>query len=368
MSNELDSTVRPAGRPSLVFVAAATAVALGVLALAAATWMVRGVLITVAAALLLAAGLEPQVRAVQRRVGRRGTAVLVVVAAILAGLVLFVTLALRPAVDQAAELVDDLPELLDRLSERFGGSALADHLASPEFEQQVRGALDDVVAFAANSLGAAFGVLGSVVGVVLTGFTVAATTVYAMLALPRIRAFAGRAAGDPERVAVVAEVFRRVGGYVTGQLGICACAGISSAIFFVIVGVPYAALLALVVAVLDAVPQVGATLAAVVAVLVALTVGFGTAVAVAVFFIAYQQLENFVIAPRVFASAVSLTPMTVFLAVLAGGALAGFVGAILALPVTAAATVVLRYVFRRRLGEEPPVEVGDEVRLNRHRG
>ncbi|WP_053204276.1 AI-2E family transporter [Jiangella muralis] len=348
MSNELDRTARPPGRPSLGFVAAATAVVIGVLALAVATWMVRGVIITVAAGLLLAAGLDPQVRAVQRRVRRRGTAVLVVVAAIGAGLLLFATLALRPAIDQAGELVDDLPVLLDRLSERFAGSAAADYFASPEFEQQVRGAIDDVVAFTANSLGVAFGVLGSVAGVVFTGFTVAATTVYAMLALPRIKAFAGRAAGDPERVAVVAEVFRRVGGYVTGQLGICACAGASSAIFFLIVGLPYAALLALIVAVLDAVPQIGATLAAVVAVLVALTVSFGTAVAVTVFFIAYQQLENFVIAPRVFASAVSLTPMTVFLAVLAGGALAGFVGAILALPVTAAVTVVLRYVLRGR--------------------
>lgn len=336
-------------RPSIAFVARATVVVIAVVAVAVASWVVRGVIVTVTVGFLLAAGLDPLVRAVQRRVGRRGVAVLTVVVALVAALALFVTVALRPAIAQAAEFVADLPELLGRLSARFGDSAVAGYLASPEVERQVSGAIDDVVAFAADSLGAVVGILASVGGAIFTGFTVAATTVYTMLALPRIRAFAGRAAGDPERVHMVAEIFRRVGGYVTGQLGICASAGITSAVFFLIIGLPYAALLAMVVAVLDAVPQVGATLAAVVAVLVALTVSFGTAVAVALFFIIYQQFENFVIAPRVFASAVSLTPMAVYLAVLVGGTLAGFVGAILALPVAATVTVVFRYVFRHSL-------------------
>lgn len=333
------------------FVARSATVVIGIIALAVVAWLARGVIVTVTVGFLLAAGLDPLVLAVQRRVGRRGAAVLIVVVALAAALALFVTVALRPAIGQAADFVAKLPELLDRLSARFGGSGIADYLASPKFEEWFRGALDDVVAFAVDSLGAVVGVLGSLGGAVFTGFTVAATTVYTMLALPRIKAFAGRAAGEPERVDLVAEVFRRVGGYVTGQLGICACAGIASAIFFFVIDLPYAALLAMVVAVLDAVPQVGATLAAVLAGLVALTVSVGMAVAVAVFFILYQQFENFFIAPRVFASAVSLTPMTVYLAVLTGGVLAGFVGAILALPLAATLMVVFRYVFRNSLQE-----------------
>ncbi|SDU78804.1 AI-2E family transporter [Jiangella alkaliphila] len=351
---ECDTTGTGPGPPPLSYVARAAAVVIAVVALAAATWVIRGVIVMVIVGFLLAAGLDPLVGAVQRRVRRRGAAVLVVVVALLLGLVVFVTVALRPAIAQAGEFVADLPELLDRLSRRFGGSALADYLASPEVEQQLRGAIDDVVAFAADSLGTVVGFLASVAGAVFTGFTVAAITVYVMLALPRIRSFARRAAGNPDRVDVVTEVFRRVGGYVTGQLGICACAGVASAIFFLIVGMPYAALLAMVVAVLDAVPQVGATMAAVVATAVALTVSIGTAVAVAVFFIAYQQFENFVIAPRVFASAVSLSPMTVFLAVLVGGTLAGFIGAILALPVAATVTVIFRYAFRHSLAARGP--------------
>lgn len=335
--------------PPMSYVAGAAAAVIAVVAVAGVAWVTRGVIVMVVVGFLLASGLDPLVRTVQRRVRRRGVAVLVVVMALAVGGAVFVTVAVRPAITQAGEFIADLPELLDRLSLRFGGSAVADFLASPEVEQQLRSAIDDVVAFAAGSLGVVIGFLASIGGAVFTGFTVAATTVYTMLALPRIKAFAGRAAGDPDRVEVVAEVFRRVGGYVTGQLGICASAGITSAIFFLIIGMPYAALLAMVVAVLDAVPQVGATLAAIVAVLVGLTVSVGTAVVVALFFVAYQQFENFVIAPRVFASAVSLTPMTVYLAVLVGGVLAGFVGAILALPVAATLTVVFRYVFRHSL-------------------
>ncbi|PSL02819.1 putative PurR-regulated permease PerM [Haloactinopolyspora alba] len=348
-ADEGDTTSVDPVLPPMGYVARAAAVVITVVALAAVAWVTRGVIVMVIVGFLLAAGLDPLVRRVQRRVRRRGLAVLVVVMALVVGGAVFVTVAVRPAIAQAGEFVADLPEMLDRMSRHFGGSTVADFLASPEVEQQLRSAIDDVVAFAAGSIGAVIGFLASVGGAVFTGFTVAATTVYTMLALPRIKAFAGRAAGDPDQVDMVAEVFRRVGGYVTGQLGICASAGITSAIFFLIIGMPYAALLAMVVAVLDAVPQVGATLAAVVAVLVALTVSVGTAVVVAVFFVAYQQFENFVIAPRVFASAVSLTPMTVYLAVLVGGVLAGFVGAILALPVAATLTVVFRYAFRRSL-------------------
>jgi predicted PurR-regulated permease PerM len=192
-------------------------------------------------------------------------------------------------------------------------------------------------------------VLSGVLGAVFTAFTIGAITVYLMLALPRIKAFAGRALADDERVGVFSEALRRIGGYVTGQLGICACAGVAAGIIFVILDMPYAALLALIVAVLDAVPQVGATIGAIIATLVALTVSIGTAVAVVVFFVVYQQIENYVVAPRVFAYAVSLTPITVFLAVLLGGTVGGFVGAVIALPVAASLKVIMQYVFRARL-------------------
>jgi predicted PurR-regulated permease PerM len=254
-----------------------------------------------------------------------------------------------PLSSRPASFVAEIPNLLDQVADRFGGSSLAEFLASDEFHRQIQSALDSVTQFAEVSVGVVFGALASVLGVAFTTFTIAAVTVYLMLALPSLKSFAGRALGDEARVGVMAEAMRRVGGYVTGQLGICACAGITSSILFLILGVPYAALLGLVVAVLDAVPQVGATLGAIVAVAVALTQSIGTAVAVTIFFIIYQQLENFLIAPKVFSSAVALRPFTVFLAILIGGAIAGVVGVVMALPIAAALKVVFRHVFREQL-------------------
>src|SRR5437867_7915358 len=96
------------------------------------------------------------------------------------------------------------------------------------------------------------------------------------------------------------------------------------------------------VAVADLIPTVGATLGALVAVIVAAFSSIGDAVATAIYFIVYQQVENYVIVPRVMRQAVDLSPAMVIVSVLIGGSLAGFAGALLALPIAAAAKVVLR--------------------------
>ena len=335
--------------PPMGHYARVAAVVVGVVALALLAWTTRGVLLMIFGGFLLAAGLDPMVRSLERWGLRRGWAVFVVVLAILTGVIAFVIVALRPAIVQAGEFVLAIPDLLEQLAARFGRSDVATYLASPEFADQVRSTIDNIVGFAAEGVGVVLGVLSGVLGAVFTAFTIGAITVYLMLALPRIKAFAGRALADDERVGVFSEALRRIGGYVTGQLGICACAGVAAGIIFVILDMPYAALLALIVAVLDAVPQVGATIGAIIATLVALTVSIGTAVAVVVFFVVYQQIENYVVAPRVFAYAVSLTPISVFLAVLLGGTVGGFVGAVIALPVAASLKVIMQYVFRARL-------------------
>jgi predicted PurR-regulated permease PerM len=109
--------------------------------------------------------------------------------------------------------------------------------------------------------------------------------------------------------------------------------------------VPFAAALAMWVAVADLIPTVGATLGAIVAVIVAAFAGLGEAVATTIYFVVYQQAENYVIVPRVMRRAVDLSPAAVIVSVLIGGTLAGFAGALLALPVAAAAKVVVREVW-----------------------
>ena len=116
----------------------------------------------------------------------------------------------------------------------------------------------------------------------------------------------------------MSDALGRVGGYITGQLAVCLLHGVCSYVVFLIIDLPYAALLAVTVAILDAVPQVGALLGALVALVFAVPLGLVTTVVVVVYFVVYQQVENYVVAPRVFSRAVELSPLAVFVAVLRG--------------------------------------------------
>jgi predicted PurR-regulated permease PerM len=98
---------------------------------------------------------------------------------------------------------------------------------------------------------------------------------------------------------------------------------------------------------------VGATLASLVGIAVALTVSVGLAVATLVFFVVYQGVENDLVAPRVFSRTVELSPIAAFLAVLVGAFAGGLLGAITALPVTAAGTVILRQALAERRRDDP---------------
>jgi predicted PurR-regulated permease PerM len=114
-----------------------------------------------------------------------------------------------------------------------------------------------------------------------------------------------------------------------------------------ILGVPFAAALAVWVAIADLIPGVGAMLGAVVCVIVALFSSIGDGIAVAVYFIVYQPVENYVILPRVMTKAIDLSAPTVIITLLIGSSLAGLAGALIALPIAAALKVIVRELWPR---------------------
>jgi predicted PurR-regulated permease PerM len=149
-----------------------------------------------------------------------------------------------------------------------------------------------------------------------------------------------------------------VGNYVGGALVQATIAGISSFIVLSILGVPFAAPLAVLVFFFDLIPLVGATLAAVLVALVTLFVNFPVALIVwVVFAIAYQQVENYVIQPQIQKRAVEVDPFVVLVAVLFGGTLFGIIGALLAIPAAASIQIAIREwtAYRREImGEGIP--------------
>jgi predicted PurR-regulated permease PerM len=131
-----------------------------------------------------------------------------------------------------------------------------------------------------------------------------------------------------------------VNGYVVGQAINSTLFALFSLIVLSALNVPSAAILALIAAIGDAIPQIGVTLATIPAVLLALTQSLETALIVLVAYFIYQQIENYVTSPRVFSRTLQLRPLVTLLAVLIGGKLLGIIGVLFALPVAAAIPTV----------------------------
>jgi predicted PurR-regulated permease PerM len=139
-----------------------------------------------------------------------------------------------------------------------------------------------------------------------------------------------------------------VTGYVRGNLTISVICGVTTFVVLVVLGMPYAAALALLVAVLDLIPLVGATLGGALLVIVGLFVAPWKAVVLLVYIVVYQQVEGSVLQPMVYSHAVQLSGLVIFIAILVGGLLAGIPGALLAIPVAEIIRIVVSELIAYR--------------------
>jgi predicted PurR-regulated permease PerM len=317
---------------------------LGVLAAAAAAaavYTARGVLIWALVALFLAVSLDPAVRLLIRWHLRRGTAVLVVILVAL-GLTAAFLLSVIPAMaDQAPALVKAFPHYVASLQDR-----------SSTFRQfsdrfHFSGQIDKLVASLPARVGSgAFGFTKSLLSALAATLTVTVLTIYFLVDLPRLERSAVHLVPRAHRARFdrIGEVMvDKVGSYMIGNILISLVAGLAAFAGLTVLGVPYAVPLAFLVAVTDLIPMVGATLGAVICIVVALlaTRLWPTTVLVAAFFVLYQQLENYLIAPRIMRRPVQLSPGAVLLAGLIGGTALGLIGALMAIPVAAGIKVLM---------------------------
>jgi predicted PurR-regulated permease PerM len=320
-----------------------------------AIYSVRAILIRVLVAVFIAVSLDPAVRWLTGRGVRRGWAVTLIFLLFLAALVGFLLSVIPPLVTQFQALLDDLPGYVTSLQRR---SAQFRDL-NDRFDLSSR--LEGVVGGLPAQLGSGvLGVTGRVFGALFSTLTVLVFTIYFMADLPRLRhglVYLFPAERRARAGRVVDLVVDKVGGYMIGNIIISIIAGLASYAAFRVLGVPFALPLAFVVGVFDMIPQIGATLGAIVGVVVALfsTELWPTTVLVAAFFVAYQQLENYLIAPRVLRTTVELGAAAVLLAGLIGATVLGLVGALMAIPIAAAFNVLLNERLAAREAAAAPV-------------
>jgi predicted PurR-regulated permease PerM len=250
-------------------------------------------------------------------------------------------------VNEAEELVDNLPEYARDLQEFVNDN---ERLRALEEDYDLTGKLEEEARQLPNRFGDAASVLGDIgAGLVSSIFafvTILILSVFMLGGAPRWRA-ALLARQEPRRARAMSRAADRiaqaVANYVAGVLLQATIAGVTAWIVLSLLGVPFAGALALVIALFDLTPLVGATIGAVVVGIITLFVDFPTATIVWVLYsIVYQQVENNLIQPQIQNRAVEIQPFVVLVSVLFASTLFGILGALLAIPVAASLSVVLR--------------------------
>ncbi|HXG76676.1 MAG TPA: AI-2E family transporter [Gaiellaceae bacterium] len=352
-----DVTVRPRTILAVLGIAVLVGLALALVYLA---WHV---LTWILIAMLLAAALNPAVEAFERRGLSRGWAATLVFAVALAFLTALGSLVVPPLVTQVTDFVNAVPDFIDDLTRGRGplGFLQDDY----QIVDRIREAIEREGAAGVLGLSEPFlDIVRSVVTAVVGVITIVFLTYFMLLEGPRTIAGLLGLLPEPTRVRyerVGREIYRTISGYVTGNLLISLIAGTTSAVVLFAVGSDYAVALGLLVAVLDLIPLAGATLAAViVTTVIAIEEDWVRAVIVAVFFVAYQQLENHVLQPLVYGRTVQLSPLGVLCAVLVGAQLAGILGALLAIPIAGSLLAVAREIvlYQRETSTESIVPAG----------
>ena len=320
------------------------AVALGGVLLIAFLYTIRGILVQLLGAAVLAISLEPLVGALERRGLKRPAAVILTFVLFLLAAAAFVVALLPPITEGLSQLVREAPGLLDDLG------------------------ISSVPGWEENTIRTWWGENGASLigeptlrfakGFLETGSAVAAVVflgLFLLLSGPEV--FAGFLQWMPSHRRdfwrrLGEGITKAVGGYVLGNLLISVIAGTVATVVLLAAHVPYAFPLGLIVALFDLIPMVGATMATVIVSLVALTRGVGTCAVVTGALVIYQFVENHFLTQAVYHGTVklSLIPITISLAI--GAHLGGVAGALMAIPIAGAIKVALVEVLAWRRGSE----------------
>jgi len=309
-----------------------------------ALWEVRDALMLIYISALIATGLSPLVNELERKRFMRQrvprwAAILVIYLCIIGALVAVATMVIPAVVMQARDFAQEFPRLLHQAQQwLINHGVLTREISAAEAVQQTApSAAQDTLGLVANAV---LGVIGGVFGLI----TVLVLAFYLLvdsssLILVFLRLF------PREKRAQVNDACRRVtnkiSAWLGGQLLLAGIIGSTAALGLFLMGVPFFWVLALIAAIGEMIPIVGPILSAVPAAAVALSVKPTLALAVILFFIAQQQLENHLLVPKIMQRQVGISPVFVIIALLIGGSLLGVIGAILAVPTAAILQVLL---------------------------
>lgn len=358
------SSAEPPSRPPAWLRRAVVFVLIAIAGFQIVLWLfhnLRGFLGLVFLAWLLAISIEPVVGFLERRGMRRGLATGLVLFVLIASVAGFIAVFGALLVDQLWELVTALPgtvtEVVAWVNGTFNMNLQAGQIIDSLQLSPAR------VGKLAQDLGpGVFGILSSLVGAVFQGLTLLLFTFYMSAEAPRFRRTIS-SWFPPRQQQIIGTVWQiavdKTGGYVVSRLVLAAVSAVLTGVLLLVLGVPYWLPLAIWTGVVSQfVPTLGTYLAIAVPALIALAVDPMDALWIVVFGVVYQQVENYLFAPRITARTVAVHPAVAFGSVIVGAALFGALGALVSVPVVAAIqSIAETYGHRYEYVHE---ETGDE--------
>jgi predicted PurR-regulated permease PerM len=301
------------------------------------------ILVLIFIAMFLAIGLNPAVERLRKWGIPRGGAVAIVTLVVLGLLVGGIVALIPPLVTQTNQLINNVPDYIQSLQRN---ETINDLVERYDIMEKVTSAVN--AGTVGNAVGGVVGGAKLIFGTIFNTLTVLVLTIYFMAAFDRLResAYSLVPASRRSRVRLLTdEILTKVGAYMVGALSIAVLAGASTWVLAMILGLAYPFALAVVVAVCDLIPQIGATLGAVIVSLVGFASSLTDGIVCVVFFIIYQQVENYLIYPAVMRRSVKVSDVAAVVAALLGVALFGVVGALVAIPMVAGIQLIIREVL-----------------------
>jgi predicted PurR-regulated permease PerM len=307
----------------------------------------RAVLILIGLAFFIAAGLDPVVAWLTRHGLRRWAAVIIVVFALFALVGGFIAAAIPPVTAQTSTLINELPHYVHDLQNH--SSTLGKLNDRYHIEQRITSLLSTKgTALVGGLIGAGQIVISTLSSIVLVGVM----SIYFLAGMPQTKLFLYRLVPHSRRARAILigdEIFTKVGGYVLGNVITSFIAGAGTFLWMLAFGIPYPALLGLLVFLLDLIPVIGSTVGGAIVSLVALTVSLPVAIGTLIFYVAYRLAEDYLLVPRIIGHAVKVPALGSMIAIVIGGVVMGIIGALIAIPVAAAIQLILEEITFRRL-------------------
>jgi predicted PurR-regulated permease PerM len=303
---------------------------------------IKSVLLLLFVSVFSVAVLSPVASAMERRLGwsRRVCATVLVLAMVVG--IAAVALVMVQAVDGAVrDFSRELPHIVDE----------ARHSDLGDLVNKRSGSLDTLTDHAGDITQGASKLSGGVVhvgisafGAVTLVFSVIFLTLFGLIDEPHLRKWSAGLMYREKReryLRVTDRIIHTTSRYMLGNVAISAICGTVYGVTALILGLPYPLAVAVIAAILDLVPSIGATIAGVIIGLVALSVSLQALIVFLIVMVVYQQIENYILQPTIIGRAAKVSGFTVLASVLAFGALFGLIGAVIAVPIAAALQIVL---------------------------